>query len=146
MPSCSSLLPIPVHFLIFSYGLVEENTTWNTNPFTLMFVYSISKVRYDWRLSVKLSFGSFPEIMERTIAASATRGPTGKIRGSHYPKFRPIITRGVCIHTWGPQSISGKICQRVVLTVDVEEDDRWDPTRSPTSSWSQTWNRKRAAY
>ena len=42
-------------------------------------------------------------------------GPTGKIRGSHNPKFRPILTRGVCIHTWGPPSISGKICQRVVL-------------------------------
>jgi hypothetical protein len=23
-------------------------------------------------------------------------GATGKIRGSHYPQFRPIITRGVC--------------------------------------------------
>ena len=65
---------------------------------------------------------------ERSTESSTNNqgGPTGKIRGSHYPKFRPIITRGVCIHTWGPQSISGKICQRVVLTVDVEEDDRWD--------------------
>ena len=50
------------------------------------------------------------------------QGPTGKICGSHYSshysQFRPIITRGVCIRTWGPPSKSGKNCRSESYLLD----------------------------
>ena len=43
---------------------------------------------------------------------------SGLERTYHYSQFRPIITRGVCIRTWGPPSKSGKNCRSESYLLD----------------------------